>query len=261
MTEEEYAREMECSWDSIIGKRIYPEFKYEKHVAHNLQPSSNDELTIYRGWDNTGLNPGVVLTYITSTGQWIIFKEFSFFNVGIMDATEAVVLWCNRHMNYRCKYVDYADPAGKNRDSVKMSARDYIVIKSREMGREIQLIDGVQTFKVRRESVANRLSSLINGEPALLVDAKGCPGLVEGFEGAYAYKEISHTPGEFKQEAIKNRAADLHDALQYVGTRLFLSMGRTSNGSLLPEIDQFDNEFSDYEYHDNSTGRSTITGY
>jgi len=262
MTEEEFQREFECSWDSIIGKRIYPEFKRSLHVAtHSLLPDPTIPHTVYRGWDNTGLNPAMVVFYLTNTGQARVFKEFGFIDTGIMDAAESVILWCNQNLHPQTKYIDYADPAGKNRDSTKMSPADYIRLKSREMGCEINLINGIQTWKIRREAVANRLIKLVNGEPAFLIDPC-CRGLIEGFEGAYAYKEIASLPGQYKEEAVKNRASDLHDSLQYPFTRLFTHMERSRSGELLPLAEQFEDDYDDYyTYSPPETGRSAIGGY
>lgn len=262
MTKEEYDREFECSWDSVIGKRIYPEFKRSLHVSNrSLLPDPEIPHTIYRGWDNTGLSPAIVLTYLTNTGQWRVFKEFCFFDTAIMDATEAMVLWCNQNLHPQTKYVDYADPAGRNRDSTKMSPRDYIMLKSREMGQDVVLIDGIQTWKVRRESVANRLTKLVNGESAILIDPC-CKRLVEGFDGAYAFKEFAGLPGQYKEEPVKNDSSHIADALQYIATRLFTHMERSHTGELLPGISQFEDDFDDdYTYHPSETGRSAIGGY
>jgi hypothetical protein len=259
MTEDEYNREYECSFEVSVGKKIYPEFNRSIHVAkESLLPDTPQ--TIYRGWDNTGLSPAIIVTYLTNTGQWRLIKEFCFYDTGIMDATEAMILWCNQKLPYGCVYVDYADPAGKNRDSTKMSPRDYIMRKSMEMGSEIILRDGIQTWKVRRESVAGRLVKMINGEPAMLIDP-GCETTISGFEGAYAYQEIAALPGQFVEKAVKNACSHIHDAIQYPATRLFLSRDEfnrivSSNG----RASGYDDE--EYEYtHTNHVGRSSLGGY
>lgn len=257
MSEDEYDREYECNPNIIIGKKIYPEFNRAIHVAkESLLPTTPQ--IIYRGWDNTGLSPAIVLTYITNTGQWCIFKEFCFSDTGIMDATESMILWCNQKLPYGCTFVDYADPAGKNRDSIKMSPRDYIMRKAMEMGSEIILRDGIQTWKIRRESVAGRLVKIINGEPAMIIDP-GCETTISGFEGAYAYQEVAGLPGQFIEKAVKNDCSHIHDAIQYPATRLFLSRDDfnrivSSNGGV--------GGYDEYEVPYNSyIGRSSLGGY
>jgi hypothetical protein len=204
---------------------------------------------IIRCWDNTGLSPAVALTYFSTWGQWRIFKEFCFKDEGIIDATEVVIHFCNQKLPYGCKYRDIGDPAGRTRDSTKQSPHTYIAAKSQEMGHYIRLEDGIQTFKVRRESVANRLQRMINGQPAVLIDP-ACEVLVEGFEGGYAFPEIGNS-GEFKNEPIKNFYSNIHDAVQYGATILFSGSER--------DIDE--DEYTALTRHYTETGRSVVGGY
>lgn len=264
---EDFEREYECSFHVTSGKRIYPEFNRHIHVSHApLIP--NVPTTIYRGWDNTGLSPAIMLSYISSTGVWCLFKEFCFFDVGIKEATEALILWCNQNLPPGCTFVDYGDPAGKNRDSTKLSPRDYILMQSRDMGSDIFIQDGIQTWEVRREAVAGRLQKLINGGPAMLVDA-GCAYTVMGFEGAYAYKEVVGLPGQYKKEALKNDVSHIHDAVQYIATRLFVERRADIEAvqSAYNDYMDFDDDLSTSQYaHSHSpynrhSGRSAIAGY
>ncbi len=224
MGEEAYLREYECSFEVSSGKLVYPEFSYDLHVsaeatANAFNTSSRE---VIRGWDNTGLNPAIILTYINGLGQWVIFKEFVFSDTGILDAAEGMLIWCNKNLPQGTKYIDYADPAGRNRDSSKQSPRDYIMKRAHEMGYDLNLENGIQTWQVRKESVKSRLTKLVSGKPAIIIHPE-CKTLIEGFEGAYRYKEIGNT-GEYKTEPEKNHTSHIHDALQYVATRLFTSV-------------------------------------
>jgi hypothetical protein len=259
MSEEAYEREYECSFDFVQGKKIYPEYNHKIHLSH-ISLSPTRPTTIYRGWDNTGLSPAIILMHITSTGQLLVFKEFCFFDVGIAEATESMLLWCNANLPQGCKFVDYADPAGKNRDSTKMSPRDYIILRSRELGQEIWPMDGIQTWDIRRESVAGRLTRMVNGEPAMMVDAASCPKLVEGFAGAYAYREIANMPGFYSKEAIKNHVSHIHDALQYPLTRLFMNTSGIETPANVISLED-DRDFNYHSFDTIQTGRSAIAGY
>lgn len=209
---------------TVRGKLVYPEFRRDFHVSTSpLMPTRPVE--VIRGWDNTGLSPAIVLTYINATGQWLIFKEFCFSDTGIMDATEAMILWCNQNLPEGCTYKDYADPAGTTRDSTKMSPADYIRKVGNEYGIGINLIDGIQTFKTRRESVAGRLTKVINGQPAMLIDPS-CTRIIDGFDGGYSYKEIGNS-GVYQTEPQKNEYSHIHDAVQYPGTKLFAQSSQT----------------------------------
>ena len=232
---------------TVEGRAVYTaeEWRRDIHVAkRSLAPE--DPTLIIRGWDNTGLSPAIILTYFTSWGQWRLFKEFCFHDTGIMDATEAVVHFCIRELPKGCKYRDIGDPAGRIRDTTKQTPAQYIMRKSQEMGFPIEMEEGIQTFKVRRESVANRLGRLVNGEPAVLVDP-ACEVLVEGFDGGYAFPEIG-TSGEFRTEPMKNDYSHIHDATQYPATRLFM-FGK--------DEDDEDDDRGDSQQR----GRSRVGGY
>lgn len=198
---------------TVLGKLVYPEFRRDLHVSTS-QIAARAGAEIVRGWDNTGLSPACVITCFTSTGQWLVLKEFCGDDIGIQDFAEMVSLWCNQTFGSSQKYRDISDPAGKSQDTSKQSP----VIYMRKAG--IKPEDGIQTFKVRREAVAGRLTKLLNGQPAILIDPR-CVRLKAGFEGGYSYPEIGAT-GIYRPEPAKNEYSHVHDALQYAATRLFV---------------------------------------
>lgn len=203
---------------TVKGKQVFPEFVRKHHVADcSLIP--DQAVKVLRGWDNTGLSPAIHLGYIAASGQWRIFKEFCWEDTGIMEAADEMILWCNQNLHKKCTYRDIADPAGNTRDSTKQSPADYIRTVGKERGVQITLEDGIQTFKIRRESVAGRLTKLINkGEPALLIDPS-CTMLIDGLDGGYAYPELGG--GGFKTDPAKNEYSHIVDSVEYVATVLF----------------------------------------
>lgn len=198
---------------TVRGKQVYPEFVRAFHVAQG--PLKPLDTLVIRGWDNTGLSPACAVTQLGPTGQWLILHEFCGDDIGITDFGEEVKAWCAQTFGSKAKYRDIGDPAGKNRDSNKMSPANYL----RKL--DIKVEDGIQTFKIRREAVAGRLSKLINGKGAMLIDPS-CTRIIDGFEGGYAYPEYGNS-GVFKPEPAKNEYSHIHDALQYPATRLFVS--------------------------------------
>lgn len=210
----------------ILGKAVYPEFSHKLHIGQRLAPETAGEIIV--GWDNTGLSPAISLSRINPVGQWLIFKEFCFSDVGIMDATEALIRWCNDFLPTGSTYRHIGDPAGNIRDTTKQTPSMYIAERGRDFGWGIYIEDGIQTFKTRRESVANRLTKLVNGEPGVLMDAVGCPLLIEGFGGGYCYPEIG-TSGIYRTDPEKNHYSHIHDSVQYPATRLFtMNLNQTS---------------------------------
>ncbi len=227
-----------------LGRKVYEEFNQKYHVASEpllpaAQTGAGMGRTIQRGWDHTGLHPGCVITYVNTIGQWFIVKEFWGSDISIVDFGESVIMWCNENFPHDTVFRDIGDPAGKNRDSIKKSAAQYLY-------EELDLVieDGIQTFKIRRESVSNRLTRMVNGEPAMLVDPS-CTMTIDGFDGGYAFPEIGSS-GVFKPEPTKNEYADIHDSIQYIATRIFINM---------PE-----EQYEDWD-DTHKTGRNTHGGY
>lgn len=207
-----------------IGKAVYSidgvlQFNRKVHVAtESLLPpayeGAKNGRTVYRGWDNTGLSPACLITYVNTIGQWFWVKEFCGKDITITDFGEEVVLWCNQNLPGNTVYRDIGDPGGRIRDTIKKSAQQYL---ADEIGVVIE--DGIQTFKIRVDSVMNRLNKIVAGEPALIVDPS-CTMCIDGFEGGYAYPEIGSS-GVFKPEPAKNEYSHPHDAGQYLATRIF----------------------------------------
>ena len=220
-----FLQEYYCSWvEAFQGAVVYPEFNQKMHVSKTpLLPLAISGVksgrNVVRGWDNTGLNPACIITYINSIGQWYWVKEFCGEDIGIVDFAQMVDSWCKQNFPANAKYRDIGDPAGKSRDTTKQSPKDYIYKAT-----GIRVEDGIQTFKVRRESISQRLTKLINGKPGIMIDPTECKTAVTGFMGGYCYPEVANT-GYFRPEPAKNQYSHIHDAGQYPATIMFGAHG------------------------------------
>jgi hypothetical protein len=238
-----FRQEYYCLWvEAFEGAIVYPEFNQKFHVSPKpLLPLALQGVkqgrSIFRGWDNTGLNPACIITYINTIGQWYWIKEFCGEDIGIVDFAQMVDFWCRQTFPANAVYRDIGDPAGRIRDSKKGSPRQYIYEAT-----GVRIEDGIQTFKVRRESISGRLNAVISGKPALLIDPTECPISIAGFSGGYSYPEIGNT-GYFRPEPQKNKYSHIHDAGQYVASIIFAA-GAVSSPS---ESIQFDNITSRYK--------------
>lgn len=218
-----FRQEYYCSFDeAFTGKVVYPEFSMKVHVSQepllpmvisSIENSSNKQ--VVRGWDNTGLHPGCTLSYVLPMGRVRVFKEFWNDDIGMGDYAESVDIWCRSELPQKTKYRDIGDPAQKTRDTNKRTPHSYI---KERIGIDIE--DGVQTFKIRRQAVADLLNKQVLGEPAMQIDPTQCPILLSGFMGGYGYAEIG-TSGVYHKEPLKDKYADVHDSLQYPMTVLF----------------------------------------
>ena len=203
---------------TYIGKLVYPEwvpklFKADKKIV----PIPGK--VFQRGWDNTGLHPGCVISQLNNDLQWCVMKEFHEDDIGISDFCELVDIWCSENLN-GADFKDFVDPAGRNRgsDPTKSSPVEWMKKYFKGVNHKFNPVEGIQTFKIRRESVANRMITK-RDRPMILVDPS-CTLLLDGFEGGYCYKEIGNS-GIYRDSPEKNKYADVHDALQYIGTKLF----------------------------------------
>jgi hypothetical protein len=244
-----WRKEMEIDFSVFGGKGVYPTFTRKRHVSDTpLLPyvltgiEAGKNRQVIHGWDNTGLSPACVSTYINSLGQWMIFQEFCGEDIGIEDFGDAVKMWWGQNLPPNTKFLDIGDPAGKIRDSRKKSPAMYL---AEHCG--IHIYDGIQTFKIRRECVEQRLNKTVSGgEPAILIDSS-CTTLIMGFEGGYSYPEIGST-GMYHTEPQKNQYSHPHDALQYPATILWG-----------PKDDSDD--YEEYDESERRQGRSEIGGY
>jgi len=103
---------------------------------------------------------------------------------------------------------------------------------------------------------------MFNGGPAILIDPS-CDILIEGFMGAYAYKPMANLPGVFMKKADKTaKCADIHDALQYPATRLFVT-GDAAREARNDTSEYFLDDEDSYGYSgtDQRQGRSALGGY
>jgi hypothetical protein len=74
-------------------------------------------------------------------------------------------------------------------------------------------------FTPRRESVANPLSRLLDGEPGLIISPT-CKALRKGFNGGYRYRRLQVAGDErYTDEPDKNQYSHIHDAAQYACSR------------------------------------------
>lgn len=193
----------------IDGKPVYQEYKDSIHCAE-VNPVPKE--VIYRGWD-FGLTPSCVFTQFVN-GKWIVFDEIISESMGADRFSDEVLVYSN--VNYpNFKFKDIGDPAGSQRSQTDEKTCFQILYS-----KGIDIEPGEQTLSARIESVKKALSTLVDGKPCLQMSPK-CKQLRKGFQGGYMFKRVRTSEERYKDEPLKNNYSHIHDALQYVGTRLF----------------------------------------
>ena len=104
------------------------------------------------------------------------------------------------------------DPAGMAGEKIKGATSDYSILK-KAFG-DVVRPASTNVIKTRLNAVEHFLSTLIRGNPAIIIDKQGCDPLRQGFLKEYVWRENRGT-GETIYEPLKNRYSDIQDALQY----------------------------------------------
>jgi hypothetical protein len=198
------------------GKPIYPEYIDSLHCV-DVEPVPG--VVIQRGWD-FGLTPACVWTQIHPDGRWLIFDEIVADDLGIETFAESVLLHqTQKYANF--KFEDYGDPAGVQRSPMSAD-KDEKTCFDILRGKGIAIQPSEQNTTIRWESVKKPLNTLSRGKPQLQLHNR-CKKLRRGFQGRYQFKklQISGTAERYREEADKNEYSHPHDALQYVGVKVF----------------------------------------
>ncbi len=196
----------------VRGGPVYQhQFRRDEHVttAELVWPGSTAR--ILRGWDASGNVPACVVSWITPSGRWDLAREFVTDREGVSEFAGRVVEWC-RVQFPGAEWVDVGDPAtfaefSKPGGGLTSNAR----IMRQEHG--IELLKGVQKFEARRDALGSRLQR----REGVLVSGPGCPRLVSGLEGGYAYPELPDGRG-YGPEPVKNQYSHVVEAAQYAST-------------------------------------------
>jgi hypothetical protein len=221
-----WKREMEIDWTVASGRGIYADaFDREIHVAkESLKPVSGVE--IQRGYD-FGLQPACAWCQLTADGVLLVLRELVTWTGRGAEVTRDSA-WMGEQVSTISarKYAgfvfeDYADPAGwaraqtDSRTCVEELAKFGIIASP-----------GLVSFEARRTVTGKALSTLrVGGRPAVVIDPS-CRMIIEGFGGAYKFKQ-SGTGGNATliYQADKNAHSHVMNALEYVIGSVFRSLG------------------------------------
>jgi hypothetical protein len=202
----------------LKGKNVYHNFSRNRHEAAS-KLLWVESTPLYRGWDHTGHHPACVVVQMPRPRQIQVLAEFysEFENINTFAKRVAAV--CETRFP-GASWTDYGDPAGWQ----KISTKDGGWTSHTKMIEEaigIILIASEQNLDVRINAVDDQLMEIVppDGEPALLVDPD-CVRVINGFIGGYYYPQLRQELDLFSDKPLKNKYADVHDALQYVTVKL-----------------------------------------
>lgn len=200
---------------ALDGEPVYDDYNDEIHQADNFFDYIPDK-PLLLGLDAGG-NPAAVFGQETDAGNLRIFYEIQAEpNTGPISFSEilnrllkekfplatakTILAWCDPSAEY----------GGDNKHAEDFSWFQKV---KKETGINIRPAPGGNLLGPRLEAVAKRLRALPDGQPAIVISAKGARLLREGFMGGYRYKKNGN---ELSDKPEKNKFSHVHDALQYL---------------------------------------------
>lgn len=253
-TEADRQMELEIDWTASRGKRVYPEFNRQIHVARE-KLEWIPELPLRTGWDLPGC-PAFIPTQVNHHGQWCLYPpitqpesvSISVYDFGMkvaahLQETYATPLGMSLD---EIEMVHVGDPAGNYRPAnsgVKRqetrAAFEVLLHGSRiylgddEFGDPVyeekpglgwRVVSGAIDHTRRQEAVRSRLTTLLAGGLPAMVICPHAEEVINAFAGGYCYPE--YEDGTFGREPLKNQVAHLANAIEYLATRLFVAPTR-----------------------------------
>lgn len=228
----------------VDGRPVYHEYLDSVHCSDKVKYLPSEP--IYRGWD-FGLTPSAIFVQVSPMGQLLVIDELTSDNMGIDRFGDEVIEHSSK-VYPDAEWIDLGDPAGQARSPTD-ERTCFEILHSKG----VMIEAGLQTPAIRLESVRKPLTSLKVGKPGFQLHPR-CSQLRKGFMGGYCFRRLQTSAERYTEKPDKNQYSHIHDALQYVCTRIFgggLTEPRLpSSMGITPSEQEFD-EFP----------RSEITGY
>lgn len=216
------------------GSPVYPEYKDALHLSKE-PPVVMRGMPLYLGID-LGLTPACAFGQMDNHGTVHIIDEIIGQNVGIRQFAEQYIVPRLTTKYAGMPYYAYCDPAGSQRGQNEAIA--YIEsLKAGGLG-FVQCAP-TNSFKARRESVANYMLTLNRTGTSSFKVYENCKMLVKGFQGDYKYRRTRTSFGTVDSDSPeKNDASHIHDALQYLcmAIRMYASASLTSGKRMKREV-------------------------
>ena len=200
---------------TMEGRPVYPEYNDAVHYRSNLKPVVNIPINLSLDF---GLTPCCIISQLLPNGQLIILEEIVTDYMGITTFVVNCLkpILSNSYGDFEIE-ISVGDPAGSADMGGKLNERQTCFTILNDHG--IYTIPAkTNRFLPRREAVARRLTTMIDGEPAMLIGPKA-PRTRKGFKGAYHYRKLMVAVGKgetkYKEEPDKDQYSHTQDAVQY----------------------------------------------
>lgn len=196
------------------GTPVYPAFVEGLHVR---KTAIVPDRPIIRSWDFGYRRAACAWMQRTDEGQLLIHKEWMALETPESEFIEGVKQRTNEWFEDRA-CADYGDPAARNRDPEGVST----LVRLDKAG--IKMVARNSTYAERIPLINQRLSLLIGGEPAVIVDP-GCPIIIEGLLGGYHFPEIDPDKRYTQKHEVPDHDqwfSHLMNCVEYAFVNLFM---------------------------------------
>lgn len=201
---------------TLQGKRVYGEFNEDMIVRRDVDLTAFRGSTLYIGVDTSGHHPAACLGFYKDAALHVV-DEVCAQDVGFNSYVEDYLIPVLAGNYSEFEMVAICDPSNPQSALDKKTAMAVLL----EAGLDARLAS-TNYFGDRVESVRKHLN---RREGFYIYPA--AETLLQGFRGAYAYKEVRGKPGVHQVTPDKTvLAADIHDALQYLCLGLAIDTGR-----------------------------------
>jgi len=203
------------------GKPFYDGFSEKLHVGE-FEFNPNRQLVL--GWDFGYHHPCLIVSQMDSHDRWLILKVYLGHDITIDKFADSMTAALNQDFpDGKFSNLNFGDPACKQVND-----------KSEDTSWKIMCSKGylvyyrTSEYRLRKEIIESKLSKIIHGKPALMVDRR-CTIVIDGFLGGYHYP--LRKPG---QEAKIRFEAPFKDgyyehpmnALEYIAVNSFSPIQR-----------------------------------
>lgn len=190
------------------GTAVYREsFKQTFHVADELDPINGHALIV--GLD-FGRDPCAVITQLDHRGRLLILEEIMAEDIGLeLQLNRGIKPQLMQERYIGKPIVIVGDPAGKQRSTMYEETSFDLVKRAGFSAYPAPTND----IDKRINAVESFLLASRDGGPAMLIDRRRCPKVVEALSGGYRYARTRG--GVRKPTPDKNEHSHVMDALQY----------------------------------------------
>lgn len=217
LSERGWNREYEIDYSTYAGKPFFPEFKNYNIASENIEYQPNE--TLYRGWDFGFHRPMCLVTKLNQFDQWCWMKCILGEDEGIRAFGARVKRFCQAEYP-SAKYIDAADPAGKQKTD-KSDHTSIEILNAMDIWPQYRK----QEIKEGAEIIRQKLKMRADGKVGLLVDPRET-SIIDGFKGGIHYPETREGKPEAEHYEKEGFYEHIFDGARYLCVEMFTIIGQ-----------------------------------